>query len=123
MTSGAHDHIHGRCGQLPLVKETLLRGFLVDALVLRVVAALAGCGDDLVPASQSSSVMVGLGMILLLRGGVLEFLQTGSFRGLLLKVLLRYPNVVKESTLFLRIRLHVMLQKGGLGEGGVSNCG
>ena len=80
MTSGAHDHIHGRCRQLPLVKQTLLRGFLVDALVLRVVAALASCGDDLVPASQSSRVMVGeLGMILLLRGGVLEFLQAGSF--------------------------------------------
>lgn len=61
--------------------------------------------------------------MLLLRGGVLEFLQTGSFRGLLLKVLLRYPNVVKEITLFLRVRLNVMLQKGGLGEGGVSNCG
>ena len=65
MTSGAHDHIHGGCGQLPLVKQTLLRGLLVDSLILRVVAGLASCGDDLVPASQSSSVMVGFGMILL----------------------------------------------------------
>ena len=65
MTSGTHDHVHSRCGQLPLVEQTLLRGFLIDALVLGVVASLASCGDDLVPASQSSSVMVGFGMILL----------------------------------------------------------
>ena len=50
MTSGTHYHVHGRCGQLPLVEQTLLRGFLIDALVLGVVASLAGCGDDLVPA-------------------------------------------------------------------------
>ena len=116
MTSGTHYHVHGRCGQLPLVEQTLLRGFLIDALVLGVVASLASCGDDLVPASQSSSVMVvELGRMLLLRGGVFEFLQARSFRGLLLKVLLRYPNVVKKGTLFLRVMLDIMLQKRGFG--------
>ena len=113
MTSSAHDHVHGRCGQLSLVKQTLLRGFLIDALVLGVVAALAGCGDDLMATGHSSMVMMVLGRILV--RGVLKFLEAGSFRGLLLKVLLRYPNVVKKGTLFLGVMLDFILKKRGFG--------
>lgn len=113
MTSGAHDHVHGRCGQLSLVKQTLLRGLLIDALVLGVVATMPSCGDDLVATGHSSMVMRVLGRSWL--RGILEFLEAGSFRGLLLKVLLRYPNVVKEGTLFLGVMLDAILQKRGLG--------
>jgi hypothetical protein len=58
-------------------------------------------------------VIMVLGRILL--RGVLEFLEAGSFRGLLLKVLLRYPNVVKKGTLFLGVMLDFILQKRGFG--------
>ena len=95
------------------MKQTLLRGLLINSLVLGVVATLPGCGDDLVAASYSSMVMIQLGWILL--GGVLKFLEAGSFRGLLLKVLLRYPNVVEKGTFYLGFMLDIILQKRGFG--------
>ena len=113
MTSGTHDHVHGRCGQLSLVKKTLLRGLLIDALVLGVMATMPSCGDDLVATCDSSMVMIVLGRSRL--RGVFKFLEAGSFRGLLLKVLLRYPNVVKEGTFFLGVMLDVILQKRRFG--------
>ena len=64
------------------MKQTLLRGLLINSLVLGVVATLPCCGDDLVATSYSSMVMIQLGWILL--RWVLKFLEAGSFRGLLL---------------------------------------
>ena len=55
------------------MKQTLLRGLLINSLVLGVVANLPDCGDDLVATSYSSIVMIQLGWILL--GGVLKFLE------------------------------------------------
>ena len=52
--------------------------------------------------------MMELGRILL--RGIFKFLEAGSFRGLLLKVLLRYPNIVKIGTLFLGIMPDLILQ-------------
>ena len=91
------------------MKKTLLRRLLIDSLVLGVVASQPDWGSGgLMASSHSSIVMMELGRILL--RGILKFFEARSFRGLLLKVLLRYPNIVKIGTLFLGIMPDLILQ-------------